>query len=173
MGLKYCDPSIIGRLYFELRQDIVPLACINFLQLVLGVGDYKYKGTTLHRVAMNSLIQGGDLQGTDGEFSRSALPSMKGINSDNFFHDENFILRHTGPGVISYCNRGPNTNGSTFQIMLARNEEMDEKYVVFGCLVNSESFECLDKINLYGSKGGQTKAKLFISDADQVFPRNG
>jgi hypothetical protein len=27
---------VLGRLYFELRQDIVPLACHNFLQLVRG-----------------------------------------------------------------------------------------------------------------------------------------
>ena len=27
---------VLGRLYFELRQDIVPMACDNFLQLVIG-----------------------------------------------------------------------------------------------------------------------------------------
>jgi hypothetical protein len=66
-GRKNIPPSILGRLYFELRQDIVPLACHNFLQLVRGsifisgdVSDVRnhLKGTCLHRIIKDKLCQG-------------------------------------------------------------------------------------------------------------------
>jgi hypothetical protein len=66
-GRKKNSPSILGRLYFELRQDIVPLACHNFLQLVRGSifisGDVSevrnhLKGTSLHRIIKDKLCQG-------------------------------------------------------------------------------------------------------------------
>ena len=63
-------PRVIGRLYFELRTDLVPLASSNFLNLVMGAGvnirdsvKYHYKGTKIHRVVKDKLFQAGDLLG--------------------------------------------------------------------------------------------------------------
>ena len=66
-------PRIIGRLYFELRKDLVPVASANFLSLVKGSYGvshkdsvrYHYLGTKIHRVVKNKLFQAGDVLGSD------------------------------------------------------------------------------------------------------------
>jgi len=134
-------PSLIGRLYFELRRDLLPVTCTNFMTLCTGVrgfGDdgvmYSYKGTKIHRVVKNVLFQAGDLMGLDGLSSRSIY------NNGGLFRDENFLLRHTGPGCLSMVNRGPDSNGSLFQVVFAHTPALDERCVVFGCLASDESY---------------------------------
>ena len=48
------------------------------------------------------------------------------------YADENFAARHTGAGLLSCANSGPDSNGCQFFVTCAAADWLDGKHVVFG-----------------------------------------
>ncbi|XP_043924710.1 RING-type E3 ubiquitin-protein ligase PPIL2 [Protopterus annectens] len=119
-----------GDLNLELHCDMTPKTCENFIKLCKK--NY-YDGTIFHRSIRNFVIQGGDPTGTgNGGESYWGKP----------FKDEfKPNLSHSGRGILSMANSGPNTNKSQFFITFRSCAYLDKKHTIFGRVVGG--FEAL------------------------------
>jgi peptidylprolyl isomerase len=153
-----------GRIVFQLYSE-TPRTTENFRQLCTGehgMGQsgkpLHYRGSGFHRIITNFMCQGGDFtrgNGTGGE-------SIYGEK----FADENFIKRHTKPGLLSMANAGKNTNGSQFFITTVATPHLDGKHVVFGEVV--EGMDVVRAMEAVGSQSGRTSSPVVIADCGQL-----
>lgn len=110
-----------GDIVCDLYANKVPHTVNNFVFLAR---EGFYDNTIFHRVINDFMVQGGDPTGTG-----MGGPGYK-------FNDEfDVALKHSGPGVLSMANAGPNTNGSQFFITHVATPWLDRKHSVFGQVV--------------------------------------
>ncbi|KAI7872864.1 cyclophilin-like protein [Spinellus fusiger] len=111
----------MGHIQLELYWDHAPRTCNNFYELAK---QGYYDGIIFHRIIADFMIQGGDPTGTGtGGVS---------IYGDTFEDEIDSRLKHTGAGILSMANSGPNTNRSQFFITLAPSPWLDGKHTIFG-----------------------------------------
>uniref|UniRef100_A0AAA9S165 E3 SUMO-protein ligase RanBP2 n=1 Tax=Bos taurus TaxID=9913 RepID=A0AAA9S165_BOVIN len=152
------DDEPLGRITMELFSNIVPKTAENFRALCTGEKGFGFKSSIFHRVIPDFVCQGGDITKHDGTGGRS-------IYGDKF-EDENFDVKHTGPGLLSMANRGQDTNNSQFFITLKKAERLDFKHVVFGFV--KDGMDTVKKIESFGSPKGSVSRRIIITECGQI-----
>jgi peptidyl-prolyl cis-trans isomerase A (cyclophilin A) len=152
-GLYAVFDTTLGEMVCRLEEEKTPETVKNFVGLATGEKEYTdprtgqksaapfYDGTVFHRIIKDFMIQGGDRLG-------------KGTGGPGYrFKDEfHASLKHTGPGILSMANAGPDTNGSQFFITLVPTPWLDGKHSVFGKLVKGE--DVLKKLGTVATGSG-------------------
>ncbi|KAK9324645.1 cyclophilin-like domain-containing protein [Lipomyces orientalis] len=133
----------LGRIVFQLYDDVVPKTTANFKALCTGEPGFGYAGSTFHRVI------------PDGTGGKSIYGSK--------FADENFVKKHTKPGLLSMANAGPNTNGSQFFVTTVPCPWLDGKHVVFGEVI--EGMDVVKAIEALGSRSGAPRTQITIANS--------
>jgi peptidyl-prolyl cis-trans isomerase A (cyclophilin A) len=159
----------MGNIVAQLEEELAPNTVKNFVGLATGTQEWKhpstgeakqgvplYNGTIFHRVIPDFMIQGGDPAGTGR--------GNPGYRFSDEFHKE---LRHTGPGILSMANSGPDSNGCQFFITERATPHLDNKHSVFGHVVAGA--ELIPKITRVPCGGGNRPVTDVVLQRVEVF----
>ncbi|MCA9717230.1 MAG: peptidylprolyl isomerase [Myxococcales bacterium] len=146
--------TTMGDIRCDLYEDKVPGTIANFVGLSRGTRPWYdkmedkwitdqpyYKDVPFHRVIKDFMVQTGDRSGT-------------GRGGPGYIIVDEFdkTLRHTGPGILSMANRGPNTGSSQFFITVKKTPHLDKKHAVFGKCKDPKVAVELSEVRVQGSR---------------------
>lgn len=148
----------LGRIVMQLRKDAVPRTVENFHKFFIGAASEgrSYRGSPVHGIVRDNYI----VLGSMGD------PAVNLDASGAHFPDENFKLRHMGPGVLSSASKVRGQNGSQFFITLTKMPSLDKRYVPFGNVL--AGMDVLWKVEQLGSMNGNPSARVVVMDAGEL-----
>jgi peptidyl-prolyl cis-trans isomerase A (cyclophilin A) len=146
--------TTLGTIVLRLEEHKAPNTVKNFVGLATGTIEWKdpksgapvngkplYDGVRFHRVIPDFMIQCGDPNSRYKDMAGEWGRGNAGYRFEDEFHPE---LRHTGPGILSMANSGPNTNGAQWFITERATPHLDKKHSVFGQV--TEGLDVVSKI---------------------------
>lgn len=126
----------LGDIKIELFEKESPKTVKNFLDLAKKGF---YDGTKFHRVIKDFMIQGGDPNSKDDDWSND------GTGGPGYTFEDEFNSEKLVKGSLAMANAGPNTNGSQFFIVTkSETPWLDGKHTNFGKVI--EGMDVVDKI---------------------------
>ena len=155
---RYGEGTKLGRIVIELKADVAPKTAENYRQLCLAPEGEGFANSRFHRIIPQFMCQGGDFTDDNGRGGRSIYGRT--------FDDENFTLKHTGSGILSMANAGPNTNGSQFFICTEATPWLDGKHTVFGQVI--EGMNVVRAMEACGSRSGEPSFDVMIKACGEL-----
>ena len=151
------------KIIFELFCDEAPYTTMNFFELCKGTNEEKltYKGSKIHKIIKNFLIQGGDFEKGNGEGGRSVFKDRKK-------RDLRYIYGHFREGLLSWVNNDVDKDiGSQFYITLRDTNILDGTHIVFGRVI--EGMNVIKNIeNVEVDEKDNPKIPVVIFDCGEV-----
>ena len=117
-----------GDIKIELFNQDTPKTVENFI--TLSKKGF-YNSTRFHRVIKGFMIQGGDPNSKDTDWSNDGQGGPGYAFADEIHANNKNVI-----GTLSMANSGPNTNGSQFFINTGNNNFLDSKHTVFGRVID-------------------------------------
>ena len=126
----------LGDIKIEFFEKDAPKTVANFIKLS---SEGFYNGARFHRVIKGFMIQGGDPNSKDDDWSDD------GRGGPGYAFEDEINQHQLVKGVLAMANAGPNTNGSQFFIVTAEATPwLDGKHTVFGKVI--EGMDVVSKI---------------------------
>ncbi|XP_043213591.1 probable inactive peptidyl-prolyl cis-trans isomerase-like 6 isoform X1 [Amphibalanus amphitrite] len=133
------DGRAVGRLVFELFDELLPRASRNFRQLCSGRGGVSarsgtvlwYAGTPVHRIVRGGWLQAGDIVDGCGAHGESVFGAP--------FADECFAVAHDRRGRLSMVEDERNANTSQFMVAFGPMTYMQNLCCAFGQLIEGSA----------------------------------
>lgn len=125
-----------GEIKLEFFEKDAPKTVANFIKLAK---EGFYNDTKFHRVIPDFMIQGGDPNTKDNDWSND------GQGGPGYKFEDEINSNKLVKGSLAMANSGPNTNGSQFFIVTAESTPwLDGKHTVFGKVL--EGMDAVTKI---------------------------
>lgn len=152
-----------GDIKLELYPEDAPKTVENFVKL--SRSDF-YDGVKFHRVIKDFMLQSGDPNSKDDDWSND------GMGGPGYSFEDEINSHKLVRGVLAMANAGPNTNGSQFFIVTAEATPwLDGHHTVFGSVV--EGMDVVDKIESVSTNGNDHPTTDVVVENIEIIEEEG